>query len=197
MGTSFQWRIGVRKPLGTRYQFGEFVIVFLVKEFPPREILVLLRDEHKEFAPNLCTGIGGLIETGESADEAAYRELHEESGIASENVQLSRFATITINTERRLHYYVGRYEGPAPGICVDGLIFWAQIEEVEQISWIPITEKLVKSWLEHLQGCISERGLECIESCFWQGVFHHSNGADDAHATDIVGELLCINRMEA
>jgi 8-oxo-dGTP diphosphatase len=54
-------------------------LVFLVREGPPREVLLGLK--RVGFGAGKYTGLGGKVEAGETVEQAAARELEEETGV--------------------------------------------------------------------------------------------------------------------
>jgi 8-oxo-dGTP diphosphatase len=66
--------------------------VAIVLENPGGEILLLLRDDKPDIAyPNHWTLAGGKVEDGEAPEEAAHRELLEETGLTADLVFWRRY----------------------------------------------------------------------------------------------------------
>ena len=64
-----------------------------------------MKDPYK----GLFNFVGGKVEPGETGDEAAYRELEEETGISSEQIRLVHFMDITYyQQDFILELYVGQ-----------------------------------------------------------------------------------------
>ncbi len=57
-------------------------------------VLLQERDEHPVLDPEKWGFVGGHVEPGESYEEAAYRELHEETGLTG--LQLRRFGRFDV-----------------------------------------------------------------------------------------------------
>ena len=86
--------------------------VAMIIENPNQEVLLLLRDNKPEIAyPNHWSLVGGHIEAGESAEQAALRELGEEVGL---NLCLSLW--------KRYDYQF------APNIMVDQYVFIGKVD---------------------------------------------------------------------
>ena len=90
----------------------KYPCVAMIIENPSRKILLLLRDDKPEIAyPNYWTLVGGQVEAGETAEQAALRELGEEVGL---NLNLSLWK---------------RYDWQfAPNSIVDQYIFLGKVE---------------------------------------------------------------------
>ena len=62
----------------------------------------------KEPYKGLYNFVGGKVEEGETNDEAAYRELFEETGITSNDIELEHFMDlITLNIKIIYKYIMG------------------------------------------------------------------------------------------
>jgi 8-oxo-dGTP diphosphatase len=86
--------------------------VAMIIENPSQEVLLLLRDNKPEIAyPNYWSLVGGHVEVGESAEQAALRELGEEVGL---NLCLSLW--------KRYDYQF------APNVMVDQYIFVGKVD---------------------------------------------------------------------
>ena len=122
-----------------------YTVAFLIDQVPPREIVLLQRASWKAFAPGLFTGIGGAIETGENALEAAHRELAEETGLTG--LTLHEFARCIIREQQKiLHYYWAHYCGPALPACTEGQLEWSAVDPLVDKPWIPTTAAVVQEW---------------------------------------------------
>lgn len=74
----------------------------------------------------LLNFVGGKVESGETSEYAAYRELFEETGIARRDIKLHRLMDMTYYQQRFvLEMYVGILECDVP-----------LIEEVNSLEWI-------------------------------------------------------------
>lgn len=78
------------------------------------EYFVLQRSAKKEYAPNVVVPFGGKLDAGESALEAAVRELKEESGLTAKNIKLAAIVTEIHNDPAMLgdwlvYYFLGDY----------------------------------------------------------------------------------------
>lgn len=77
--------------------------------------------------------VGGKAEEGESAEEAAYRELFEETGITREDIKLDYFMDIT--------YY--KYENHIE--CFYGILEHnvTLVEEKNKLEWVELGDNLL------------------------------------------------------
>lgn len=107
--------------------------------------------------------VGGKIENGMSA---AYRELHEETGISMDQIQLFHFMDITYYHQKyMLELYVGKLSG--------SLVL---IEEVNPLEWLSLTENFADPEkfagdqnIAHIVNVALKHPLEERGSCFTEG----------------------------
>ena len=91
---------------------------------------VLFCKRKKEPYAGLLNFVGGKVEKGEPSEEAAYRELFEETGIGRKQIRLYRLMDITYYHQRFvLEIYVGKLEEDV-NLC----------EEKNPLLWLPLTE---------------------------------------------------------
>ena len=87
----------------------------------------------KEPFKGLYNFVGGKVEEGESNDEAAYRELFEETGISSNDIELDHFMDLN-------YYKYGNNIQVFYGILKNEVNL---IEEKNKLEWVFINEKLL------------------------------------------------------
>ena len=91
---------------------------------------VLFCKRKKEPYSGLLNFVGGKVEKGEPSEEAAYRELFEETGIGRKQICLYRLMDISYYHQRFvLEMYVGKLEEDV-NLC----------EEKNPLLWLPLTE---------------------------------------------------------
>ena len=91
---------------------------------------VLFCKRKKEPYAGLLNFVGGKVEKGEPSEEAAYRELFEETGIGRKQICLYRLMDISYYHQRFvLEMYVGKLEEDV-NLC----------EEKNPLLWLPLTE---------------------------------------------------------
>ena len=74
--------------------------------------------------------VGGHIEPGESDEEAAYRELEEESGIGRDDIHLSHVMDMIYrDTGLELQIWAGRLLRPVELRAEDQPLFWLSVDE--------------------------------------------------------------------
>lgn len=107
--------------------------------------------------------VGGKIENGENGMSAAYRELHEETGISMDQIQLFHFMDLTYYHQNyMLELYVGKLS-----------VSLELIEEVNPLEWLPLTENFADSEkfagdqnIAHIVNVALKHPLEKRESCY-------------------------------
>lgn len=91
---------------------------------------VLFCKRTKEPYSGLLNFVGGKVEANESSEDAAYRELYEETGIGRRQIRLCRLMDISYYHQAFvLEMYVGKLEDDV-NLC----------EEKNPLLWLPLTE---------------------------------------------------------
>ena len=87
----------------------------------------------KEPYKGLYNFVGGKVEENESNDEAAYRELFEETGISTRDIELDHFMDLNyFKYENNLQVYYGILKHEVN-----------LVEEKNKLEWVTINEKLL------------------------------------------------------
>ena len=77
--------------------------------------------------------VGGKVEEGETNDEAAYRELFEETGISKNDINLDRFMDLNyFKYENNIQVYYGILQKDVK-----------LVEEKNKLEWVEINENLL------------------------------------------------------
>ena len=77
--------------------------------------------------------VGGKVEEGETNDEAAYRELFEETGISKNDINLDHFMDINyFKYENNIQVYYGILKNEVK-----------LVEEKNKLEWVEINEELL------------------------------------------------------
>ena len=89
----------------------------------------------KEPYKDLYNFVGGKVESNESNDEAAYRELFEETGISSNDIELDHFMDLNyFKYENNLQVYYGILKNEV-----------TLVEEKNKLEWVTINEELLNN----------------------------------------------------
>ena len=87
----------------------------------------------KEPYKGMYNFVGGKVEPGETNDEAAYRELFEETGITSRSIKLDHFMDLNyFKYENNLQVYYGILEHDVE-----------LVEEKNKVEWVDINDELL------------------------------------------------------
>ncbi len=87
----------------------------------------------KEPYKGLYNFVGGKVEKDETNDEAAYRELFEETGISSKDIELDHFMDLNyFKYENNLQVYYGILKHEV-----------TLIEEKNKLEWVTINDELL------------------------------------------------------
>ena len=89
----------------------------------------------KEPYKGLYNFVGGKVENGETNDDAAYRELFEETGISREDIKLDHFMDLNyFKYENNLQVYYGILKHEVN-----------LIEEKNKLEWVTINDELLNN----------------------------------------------------
>ena len=89
----------------------------------------------KEPYKGLYNFVGGKVEENEPNDEAAYRELFEETGISSHDIELDHFMDLNyFKYENNLQVYYGILKNEV-----------TLVEEKNKLEWVTINEELLNN----------------------------------------------------
>ncbi len=141
-------------------------VVFLLDQVPnPTRVVLLKRAAWKSFAPGLSTGIGGKFEEGETAEQAAYRELEEETGLS--DIELTQFARAYCSWAPELYYFWGIAPSRSLPECNEGTLSWVTTAAILRKRIIPTTLTVLQEW--------SERGFnpDTRYTLWLRGVLHN------------------------
>lgn len=138
----------------------KFTALFLVDAVSQR-FVALKRAPVMSFAPNRYTGIGGSVEPGESYDEAALRELEEETGIT--HSQLTNFRQIATFTFKggdgtywdkgyETAYFDAVYNTEELPDCNEGDLEWIDYDQLDQFDIINDTREALDLFVESVFG---------------------------------------------
>lgn len=95
------------------------------------EVLFCIRA--KEPYKGLYNFVGGKVEEGENNDDAAYRELNEETGISRNDIELDHFMDLNyFKYENNLQVYYGILKNEVN-----------LIEEKNKLEWVKISDELL------------------------------------------------------
>ena len=89
----------------------------------------------KEPYKGMYNFVGGKVEEGETNEEAAYRELYEETGISRNDIELDHFMDLNyFKYENNLQVYYGILKKEV-----------TLVEERNKLEWVPINEELLNT----------------------------------------------------
>ena len=87
----------------------------------------------KEPYKGMYNFVGGKVEEGESNDDAAYRELFEETGISNNDIELGHFMDLNyFKYENNLQVYYGILKHDV-----------TLVEEKNKLEWVTVDDKLL------------------------------------------------------
>lgn len=84
----------------------------------------------KEPYKGMYNFVGGKVEEGENNDDAAYRELFEETGISNTNIKLEHFMDLNyFKYENNLQVYYGILENEVKLVKEKNKLEWVKIDD--------------------------------------------------------------------
>ena len=105
----------------------------LIVVFDEKLEKVLFCIRAKEPYKGLYNFVGGKVEDGETNDEAAYRELFEETGISRNDIELDHFMDLNyFKYENNIQVYYGILRNKVE-----------LVEEKNKLEWVTISEELL------------------------------------------------------
>lgn len=117
-------------------------------------VLLQLRDAHGSY-PHRWGTVGGQVEPGETPEQAARRELAEETGYVASVLHFGAEVTLALpdGSRRVATLFYARYDGVQPIACYEG----ARIEFVDpamlgELPVYPGQAELIKAALDRSQG---------------------------------------------
>lgn len=89
----------------------------------------------KEPYKGLYNFVGGQVEENETNDEAAYRELYEETGISSKDIELDHFMDLNyFKYENNIQVYYGILKHEV-----------TLVEEKNKLEWVTLSDELLNN----------------------------------------------------
>ncbi|MCC3375401.1 NUDIX hydrolase [Cohnella sp. REN36] len=91
---------------------------------------LLLCKRRKNPYQGLSNLVGGKIETGETGQEAAYRELYEETGIPGERIKLHHVMDLTYYWQNcYVEVYAGRLKADMAVFGDENELYWSDLDQ--------------------------------------------------------------------
>ncbi len=114
-------------------------------------VLLQLRDDRPDVVwPGLWSLFGGAIEAGETAEQAALREFHEETGVELRDADLNGFARVTSTAGRKalLHVFQTDCQVEPENIRLgEGAGFgFFEPEMIQKLAIVPTQHPVLTLW---------------------------------------------------
>lgn len=102
----------------------------LIVVYDQNEQKLLMCKRKKEPYKDLLNFVGGKIESGETDEEAAYRELFEETGISSDDIVLTHIMNFIYHlSQNELDIYAGKLKANVSLREEENKLFWIDRSE--------------------------------------------------------------------
>lgn len=156
-----------------------YSVVFLLND-DFSKVVLLERSPLQKFAPNRFTGIGGLIENGESFQSGALRELAEEAGISLTDIRNFREVADMVYPDGpyyaggyRLIYYDAQYSKADLPLCNEGNLHWVTFDQINSLDVIDDTKAVLKILVDRVFGKLIDKPITGIFLTGTSGVTDH------------------------
>lgn len=107
------------------------LIIVFNKELNKALFCIRVKEPYK----GMYNFVGGKVEEGETNEEAAYRELFEETGISSNDIELDHFMDLNyFKYENNIQVYYGILKNEV-----------TLVEERNKLEWVQINEELLNT----------------------------------------------------
>lgn len=117
-----------------RYMVVPRNLIFLFDEHD--RVLLIKGSKTKRLWAGLYNGIGGHIERGEDIQEAAIRELWEETGITDVGLYFCGQIMVDVNEETGVAIFLfrGKYGGDDFIPSTEGKLVWVPLDQLDEVS---------------------------------------------------------------
>lgn len=135
-----------------RYSVIPRTLIFLFDQW--NRVLLIKGSPHKKLWPGLYNGIGGHMECGEDALEAAQRELAEETGLTGVALELCGQIMIHVTEKAGVALFIfkGGYSGEIMGPSEEGELAWIELSQLEKIPLVEDLQILLPKVAAHHTG---------------------------------------------
>jgi 8-oxo-dGTP diphosphatase len=118
-----------------RYMLVPRTLIFVTRG---DKILLLKGSKDKRLWSGLYNGVGGHVEQGEDVLSAAYRELHEETGLKSCKLWLCGITTVDtqLNPGVCIYIFNGECTEGEPLLSNEGTLEWIKISDIGHLPMV-------------------------------------------------------------
>ena len=117
-------------------------LCYLIKEKPHRQVLLGLKK--RGFGEGKLNGFGGKVKENETIEQAALRELEEETGLT--DIPLAEFGRVIVNNRHILYYFFGNDNGNPLPESNEGIVERVKVEDLFSYNIIPTTKIFLEEW---------------------------------------------------
>lgn len=135
-----------------RYKVVPRTLIFLFDSFD--RVLLIRGSSTKLLWSGLYNGIGGHIEAGENIQEAAERELREETGITACQLHFCGQIMVDVTDETGVCLFIfrGIYQDEKLLPSSEGELIWIPLDELEEFPLVEDLPELIPRVVSHQTG---------------------------------------------
>ena len=110
--------------------------------FHQKRVLIVQRGSTASWMPNKWSLVGGIVDDGEDVEQAAMREVYEETGISVK--RLKPYQTIEDDEDGAMYFFTA--QSPTMDVKIDWEnqdYAWISKDEINKYEYVPYTQSIL------------------------------------------------------